>query len=294
MYKKVTLPALSFIVLLLALTGYWSEETFAKAENSVFNSPLPMPIAEFYADPFDPSIYLTVNFWDASYDPVNSGFASMTWDFGDGTTSNDLYYTSHKYAANGDYTVTHTVTTSDGRTASASRLISVRTRDISLTKFTRPKDGRVGQQRQFVIGISNKIQPETVHVDLYVSDPSMYDGFRLIGSSEQYVPVKSGKKTTDFPFAYTFTEADARLGKVNFKAVAYIVNGRDAYPADNAYITLGVNVKPAGGRSEAADLATEEILIDDVANGDALPVTLVEEQIQNQRYYLPFVTNSQP
>ena len=293
MHKRFMLSTLSFMALLLAVISYWSGGSVVKAESTSFDSPLPKPTAEFYYGPYEPSIYDTVQFWDASVDPLNYGFNNMTWNFGDGATSTDFPYTMHKYAANGDYTVTHKVTTTDGRWATVSRVIKVRTRDIAITKFTRPKDGRVGQQRKFVIGISNKLTPETVHVDFYVSDPSYYDGFRLIGSTEQYVPTKGGNKTTDFLFAYTFTEADARIGKVNFKAVAYILNGRDALPADNAYITLGVNVKPATGREESAEEASEAALfIDDVANGDATAAPADVEQALNQRLYLPTILST--
>lgn len=289
MYRKIILSTLSFLVLVLALAGYGSGGTVAKATSTLFNSPLPTPIAEFYYDLYDPSIYDTVNFWDASADPLGYGFASMKWDFGDGTTSTSLYYAAHKYAADGDYTVTHKVETTDGRSATVSRVISVRTRDVSILKFARPKDGRVGQVRKFIVGINSKLQAETVRVDIYKTELGAYDGFRQIGSWEQVVPVQSGKKTTDFIFVYTFSEEDARLGKVNFKAVASIVNGRDAAPADNAYITLPVTVKAATGRSETAVLESEaDLLIDDVANGDAIPVFPTDEQAQNQRVYIPF------
>jgi hypothetical protein len=37
-------------------------------------------------------------------------------------------------------------------------------------------------------------------------------------------------------FSYTFTPDDAIIGKVTFRAVAVILGGRDALPADNVAI----------------------------------------------------------
>src|SRR6266516_3542637 len=97
----------------------------------------PDPVAQMYVNPGDPSAYDAIQFYDASYDPAGAGFSARTWDFGDGTTSTDQY-TSHRYATDGDYTVHLTVTTSDGRTASTSQVVQVRTHDVAITKLTVP------------------------------------------------------------------------------------------------------------------------------------------------------------
>jgi hypothetical protein len=54
-----------------------------------------------------------------------------------------------------------------------------------------------------------------------------------IGSSNQSVPVRSGNRTTDVAFSYTFNADDARIGKVSFYAVANLSTARDAIPGDN-------------------------------------------------------------
>jgi PKD repeat protein len=82
----------------------------------------PNPTASFYYYPYDPSTFDTIQFYDNSQDPGGAGIASRAWDFGDGATST-TYSATHRYAADGDYTVTLTVTTTDGRTASTSQLI---------------------------------------------------------------------------------------------------------------------------------------------------------------------------
>jgi PKD repeat protein len=80
----------------------------------------------------DPSIFDTVTFYDASGDPAAVGIASEVWNFGDGTTGTG-HTAHHQYASDGDgdYTVVLTVTTSDGRTASTTLLVQVRTYDVA-------------------------------------------------------------------------------------------------------------------------------------------------------------------
>ena len=70
-------------------------------------------------------------------------------------------------------------------------------------------------------------------MELYKSNPNVAGGFELVGSYTQFVPVRSGNRTSAFTFNYTFTAADLAVGKVTFKAVATLVNGRDAIPSDN-------------------------------------------------------------
>ncbi len=85
----------------------------------------PVPDSMIYAD-FVAGYDQTENlyyFSDLSY--VSSGeIASGSWDFGDGTTYNDLY-AEHQYSQPGIYTVTHTITDSLGNTLSHSKRLIV-------------------------------------------------------------------------------------------------------------------------------------------------------------------------
>jgi hypothetical protein len=45
-------------------------------------------------------------------------------------------------------------------------------------------------------------------------------------------------------FTYSYTPEDAEIGKVTFKVEAYILDHRDAYPADNAVTTPPIQVLP--------------------------------------------------
>jgi PKD repeat protein len=195
--------------------------------------PTPPPFAQFFFFPFDPSIFDTVQFQDMSFDPGQIGIASQEWQFGDGTNGTG-FVSSHRYAADGDYTVDLLVTTFDGRSASASQVVHVRTHDIAITKFAAPTSARAGQTRELTIGVRNSLYPESVQFQLYKSVPG--SGFQLMGTLTQLIPVRTGNKTVPVTLSYTFSNDDAAVGKVTFQAVATIMGARDALPADNTAI----------------------------------------------------------
>jgi hypothetical protein len=57
-------------------------------------------------------------------------------------------------------------------------------------------------------------------------------GFEVVGSVTQLIPVRPRRKTIPMTFNYTFTNADAAIGKVTFQVVVNLIGGRDALPAD--------------------------------------------------------------
>lgn len=189
----------------------------------------PPPFAQFFFNPFDPSAFDTVQFFDQSFDPAGLGIASQAWDLGDGSTATGCCPSRH-YASDGDYTVKDTVTTTDGRSATATQVVHVRTHDVTVTKLVAPSTGKVGRTVQLDAKLANTHYPETVAVDLLKSVPG---GFTQVGSLTQNVPVMRSSQTIDFKINYTFVSDDAALGKVTFKAVARLLSGRDALPADN-------------------------------------------------------------
>jgi PKD repeat protein len=198
----------------------------------------PDPVAQLYYYPGDPSSFDTIQFYDQSNDPANAGISSWAWDFGDGATST-LQYPTHRYAADGDYTVRLTVTTVDGRTASTSHVLQVRTHDVAITRLAVPNSAHVGQTISITVYLRNTHYPETVEVDLSKSLPG---GFAGVGSLTGSVPVKAAGQTTRFAFSYTVTSDDKTIGKITFKADASIIGQRDALPADNELLSTPVKV----------------------------------------------------
>jgi hypothetical protein len=194
----------------------------------------PQPNASFYYYPGDPSVTDTMQFIDNSSDPAGAGISGESWDFGDGATATGCCPT-HRFASDGDYAVRLAVRTPDGRTASTSQTIHVRTHDVAIAKLTVPQSASAGQTRSIDVGISDVRYPDTVQVQLFRNDV-------VVGTLTQQVPVRTGGRTTSFGFTYTFTSDDAALGKVTFKAVATLVNARDAYPSDNTAIALPTKV----------------------------------------------------
>jgi len=194
----------------------------------------PLPTAGICFGPSDPSVFDNMGFGDCSNDPGNFGFQSFTWNFGDGTTLNTTNCcVNHQYAKDGDYTVQHGVTTVDGRTASTSQVVQVRTKDVAITSFSVPQTARVNQTKTINVSIQNKRYSDYVQVNLYKGLPG--GGEQLIGTLTIYVPAKARQATT-FKFSYTFTSQDATVGKVTFRADAQIINGRDAFISDNTAI----------------------------------------------------------
>ena len=189
----------------------------------------PNPVAQFSYYPGDPSSYDSMQFYDGSYDPAGLGFSAWAWSFGDGATANGCCPT-HRYAADGDYTVRLTVTTSDGRTASTSQVVHVRTHDVSIIRLAVPNAAHVGQTVAINVYVQNTRYPENVQVVLSKSVPG---GFNQVGYLTQSVPLKTGGQSTRFAFTYTITSDDQAIGKITFRADANILGNRDALPADN-------------------------------------------------------------
>jgi len=196
----------------------------------------------FNFGPSDPSVFDNIQFCDGSFDPGDAGFQSFTWEFGDGATSTDNC-AFHQYVADGDYTVVHTVTTFDGRTASTTQIIQVRTHDVTITKVEAPQDAKVGKTRVITVTLRNdgNPDPETVTIDLYRSVAG--GGFEWVTSLTLPVPTSRRGRVTKFTFQYTFTSADAQMGKVIFRAVANIDGIRDSFPQDNERLSLMTTLK---------------------------------------------------
>ena len=213
--KYLNLGLVFCLVLGSLLTAY---PTYAKSTESPLTEgePPEWPINGFWNDPEVPSIFDSITFGLYGY---ASAEWSCAWNFGDGTTSTDCFvYASKRYDADGDYTVSVRVTNTLGEVSSTSRVVSVRTHDVAITKFTAPQSASAGQTRQLGVNVRNTRYPEKVQVELYKND------MVWVGTLIQDVPPRSANRTTAFNFSYTFTAEDARNGKVTFRAMAFILS----------------------------------------------------------------------
>ena len=197
----------------------------------------PAAQASFYYYPSDPSSFDTVSFSDYSWDIA--GIASRNWTLGDGFTST-AYSFGHRFAADGSYPAKLDITTTDGRTASSSQTIAVKTHDVAITGMTVPAKGRAGRTKPIAVEVNNSRYAETVQVSILRSVPG--GSFEEVGQVTQGVPARKARRTTSFDISYTFSDQDAAFGKVTFKAVATLLTARDASPSDNTVIAPATRV----------------------------------------------------
>lgn len=188
-----------------------------------------------------PSTQDFVTFFAFVLDDVSQTEVSYQWDLGDGTTSDEQFF-GHYFAAEGDYLVRLSVTTADGRSGSTARVISVRNRDVAVTKFTAPQAARAGQTRQISVGITGKRYDNWTSVILSKSDPSDPSGYTFVGELRQFVAIRQSDRATPFDFTYTFTDADAQTGQVTFRVEAILDNAFDVYMNDNLAASRPVKV----------------------------------------------------
>ena len=192
----------------------------------------PPPDVGISYNPGDPSSYDNVSFYASISDPAGIDGNTYAWTISDGTTSNQQQF-DHQFAADGDYPVSLTFTTFDGRSNSANTVVQVRTRDIAINKLSVPQSARVNQTKAINVDVTNKRYSDYVQVTLYKGLPG--GGEQQIGTLTIFVPARATRPTT-FKFSYTFTSQDAQIKKVTFRAEADLTNGRDALPSDNVAI----------------------------------------------------------
>jgi hypothetical protein len=227
-YSTVAFQAQAGVTYYFQIAGLYGEEGTIPFSLEV----APPPSVGISYSPYDPNVFDNMWFYASVNDPAGIYGFTYAWTFSDGTTSNQQSF-NHQFATDGDYTVNLTAVTSDGRSNSATQVIQVRTKDVAVSKLSVPQIAAVNQTKTINVDIKNNRYSDYVTVTLIKGLPG--GGEQVIGTLTIYVPAKAIKPTT-FKFSYTFTNADATVGKVTFKAVANIVNGRDALPSDNTLI----------------------------------------------------------
>ena len=234
-YNQVVFQAEANVKYYFQISGLYGDEGTIPFSLEV----TPPPQVSINYSPGDPSVFDNVSFYANIYDPAGIYGDSYDWTISDGTTDPSSSF-SHQFAADGDYAINLTFFTLDGRSNSANTVVQVRTRDIAINKLVVPQTARVNQTKAISVDIKNKRYSDYVQVSLYKGLPG--GGEQLIGTLTIYVPARATRPTT-FKFSYTYTAADATVGKVTFRAEANIIGARDALPSDNNAIATTLVTK---------------------------------------------------
>ncbi|XVS66410.1 PKD domain-containing protein [Actinosynnema sp. CA-299493] len=194
-----------------------------------------------------PNVLSDTTLGASSGDPIYQPVASGTIDLGDGTVIpvTDGHVT-HRFTKDGDYRVTTTVTTPDGRTGTSVRTLKVETHDVSVSGLTVPTSARAGQSKPVKAFVSGTRREDDVTVTFYRVGANG-EGDKEIGRLTQRVPV-STTGTTEFPFAYTYRPEDVTAGQVTFRVRAEVAGyGRrgDDKGDDNEARATTASVRPA-------------------------------------------------
>jgi hypothetical protein len=249
-HMKIKFLNLGLVFCLLLGSLLTAYPTIAKtSRNDEFTPCTSDPAPDFlWSDPEVPSIFDQITFGiDGCITP--DGW-TCSWNFGDGTTKYpDCFVQYKQYQADNDYTVNLRISNEKGvEISDITQVVQVRTHDVGITKFTVPTSAKAGQTRQITVYVRNNRYPEEVQVELMKITPNTQYGVTGIGYTKQLVPVRSANRTTAFNFSYTFTDEDARNGKVTFKAQAFIMNLEednwlaDDWRADNEIISFPTRV----------------------------------------------------
>jgi len=83
------------------------------------------PVANFAFSPREPRTNDALQLFDCSHDPGEIGIAWRAWDFGDGETSVGPS-PIHRYGSAGQYEITLTLATFDGRVSQRRESVHVR------------------------------------------------------------------------------------------------------------------------------------------------------------------------
>ncbi|MEO6083041.1 MAG: hypothetical protein ABIQ18_08030 [Umezawaea sp.] len=189
-----------------------------------------------YVIPEHPGVFDNIQFGIAPGDPAGRWLAGGEINFGDGTSAaipaaQGTADVRHKYAADGAYEVTLNGYTADGRSGSSTQTLKVETHDVTVSNVVAPATAKVGDTGQVEVSVSNTRYAEDVVVELL---RRRWDGYSdIVGTVRQHVAKDS---TAVVPFTYTYSEADAALGKATLRARVRLATGEDNNPADNERI----------------------------------------------------------
>ncbi|MFD4675168.1 PKD domain-containing protein [Lentzea sp. NPDC058450] len=190
-----------------------------------------------YAPYGDQSIHDKATTFTVSHSNDYGSSITTEWDFGDGTTlpATGVKEQQHHYAADGTYAVTVRSKSADGRVASATQNVVVKTRDVGITSFKTPALTMPGRPVTVTVGLANHRYAASPRVEFYRSDQAF--GWRFIGEKTVQMAADS---TTDVSASHRITTEDAAVGKISFRAVVYL-SDRDSRQ-DNEVISIPTTI----------------------------------------------------
>ncbi|HUQ62075.1 hypothetical protein [Lentzea sp.] len=186
-----------------------------------------------YVLPAQPGVFDEVRFGIDPGDPAGRWLAGGEVRFGDGTSATipavpGTADVSHRYAADGEYEVTISGYTADGRSGTTTQTLKVETHDVTVSNVVAPASAKVGETATVEASVSNTRYSENTVVELLRRKRDGY--WTIVGTVNQHVAKDS---TAIVPFTYTYTADDAALGKATLKARVRLAGREDNNPADN-------------------------------------------------------------
>jgi len=173
---------------------------------------------------------------------------TIDWDFGDGTVLTDTTLAQdHTFADNGTYTVTLTVTASDGRVTTDTLTAVINNVAPDVTPITGDAQGLRGQTLSFSSGFTDPGTADTHTTVWTVTDSLGATVATGTGTSFDFTPDQAGT----FDVSFTVTDDDGGVGTATFVTESKVVlvvggelqiagsNGRDIIYVSKSFSTPG-------------------------------------------------------
>jgi PKD repeat protein len=116
------------------------------------------PVVRFTISPRVPAVTDSIQLVDCSHDPGEVGIAWRAWDFGDGATSVGAA-PSHRYSSPGEYEITLTLATYDGRVGRETQNVAVRASAPGSHHFTMHSDGQADPADEWPGTLATDVPP---------------------------------------------------------------------------------------------------------------------------------------
>ncbi|MCX2947066.1 PKD domain-containing protein [Lentzea sp. NEAU-D7] len=218
------------------------ETYYVRVADDVYGAgPLTLRLAEapqikptaWWVSPRQPGVFDDVRFSIDPGDPAGRWLAGGEVRFGDGASAAipavpGTAEVSHRYAADGEYEVTITGHTADGRSGSSTQTLKVETHDVTVSNVVAPATATAGETGRVEVSVTSTRYAEGIVVDLLRRRP---DGYHDVVGTVRGQVAKDG--TVVLPFSYTYSAQDAALGKVTLKARVRLDGRDDNNPGDN-------------------------------------------------------------